>query len=120
MFSCLILFYTSFIQLLQTSPGLLESFHLNVPNETTFPVPHLLHFLCTKTVFTNCFYPNVISIRDNFKLKWKSLKSSFVKQCFTKHFFWGGRRRGGGGFTPCKAEQPLQGIELQEKEAQKC
>ena len=23
------------------------------------------------------------------------------------------------GFTPCKAEQPLQGIELQEKEAQK-
>ena len=23
------------------------------------------------------------------------------------------------GFTPCKAEQPLQGMELQEKEAQK-
>ena len=23
------------------------------------------------------------------------------------------------GFTPCKAEQPLRGIELQEKEAQK-
>ena len=23
------------------------------------------------------------------------------------------------GFTPCKAEQPLQGIELQEKETQK-
>ena len=23
------------------------------------------------------------------------------------------------GFTPCNAEQPLQGIELQEKEAQK-
>ena len=23
------------------------------------------------------------------------------------------------GFTPCKAEHPLQGIELQEKEAQK-
>ena len=23
------------------------------------------------------------------------------------------------GFTPCKAEQPLQGVELQEKEAQK-
>ena len=23
------------------------------------------------------------------------------------------------GFTPCKAEQPLQGLELQEKEAQK-
>ena len=23
------------------------------------------------------------------------------------------------GFTPCKAEQPLQGIELQEKEVQK-
>ena len=23
------------------------------------------------------------------------------------------------GFTPCKAEKPLQGIELQEKEAQK-
>ena len=23
------------------------------------------------------------------------------------------------GFTPCKAEQPLQGTELQEKEAQK-
>ena len=22
-------------------------------------------------------------------------------------------------FTPCKAEQPLQGVELQEKEAQK-
>ena len=23
------------------------------------------------------------------------------------------------GFTPCKAEQPLRGMELQEKEAQK-
>ena len=23
------------------------------------------------------------------------------------------------GFTPCKAEQPLEGIDLQEKEAQK-
>ena len=23
------------------------------------------------------------------------------------------------GFTPCKAEQPLQGVELQEKETQK-
>ena len=23
------------------------------------------------------------------------------------------------GFTPCKAEQPLQGMEIQEKEAQK-
>ena len=23
------------------------------------------------------------------------------------------------GFTPCKAEQPLRGVELQEKEAQK-
>ena len=49
-----------------------------------------------------------------------------------KSFFLGGGGGGGGGrwgvgvgkgvrgFTPCKAEQPLQDIELQEKEAQKC
>ena len=37
-----------------------------------------------------------------------------------KSFFLGGGGGGCGGFTPCKAEQPLQGIELQEKEAQKC
>ena len=24
------------------------------------------------------------------------------------------------GFTPCKTDQPLRGMELQEKEAQKC
>ena len=32
-----------------------------------------------------------------------------------KYFFFGGEER----FTPCKAEQPLQGMELQEKKAQK-
>ena len=48
-------------------------------------------------LFTNCFYPNVISIRDNFKLNWKSLKSSFVNQCFTNHFFFFGGGGGGGG-----------------------
>ena len=33
------------------------------------------------------------------------------KVCFSEE--------GWGGFTPCKAEQPLQGMELHEKEAQK-
>ena len=33
---------------------------------------------------------------------------------FVGHFF-----KKEVGFTPCKAEQPLQGVELQEKEAQK-
>ena len=35
---------------------------------------------------------------------------------FTKNFFFFFFKL---GFTPCKAEQPLQGMELQEKETQK-
>ena len=35
------------------------------------------------------------------------------KSCNSRDFFFK------LGFTPCKAEQPLQGMELQEKEAQK-
>ena len=33
--------------------------------------------------------------------------------------FFGGMEGDWGGITPCKAEQPLQGMEFQEKEAQK-
>ena len=36
---------------------------------------------------------------------------------WTVNFFFFGV--GGGGFTPCKAEEPLQSMELQEKETQK-
>ena len=41
------------------------------------------------------------------------------RNCF--FFFWKKKKKkgGGGGFTPCKAEQPLRGMELQEKESQK-
>ena len=38
---------------------------------------------------------------------------------FSVFFLGGGGERGGVGFTPCKAEQPLEGMGLQEKETQK-
>ena len=39
------------------------------------------------------------------------LRFSFIQKGLYFCFFW--------GFTPCKAEQPLQGMELHENEAQK-
>ena len=42
------------------------------------------------------------------------MQSHFEKKdCIRRFFFFQ------LGFTPCKAEEPLQGIELQEKETQK-
>ena len=43
----------------------------------------------------------------------KRLTKSFKRALLGRVFFFK------LGFTPCKAEQPLQGMELQEKEAQK-
>ena len=76
------------------------------------------------------FIPVMTSLSLEFLLTWSSVFSSsscilfvcsanffFIRtvdsllRLYTD-FFW-------LGFTPCKAEQPLQGMELQEKEAQK-
>ena len=42
----------------------------------------------------------------------KSNETAILQRCSMKFFFK-------LGFTPCKAEQPLQGMELQEKETHK-
>ena len=53
----------------------------------------------------------------------KVYKTSPTYQCFAKEcaglFYYYYYYFFQLGFTPCKAEQPLQGMELQEKEAQK-
>ena len=65
----------------------------NIPNY--FPIPISLFSFFFFLSFINFFYAKNI---------FKITKNPFFKKL---------------GFTPCKAEQPLQGMELQKKEAQK-
>ena len=63
-----------------------------------------------KKMIARSFEPGPYFYGSNFVTFISTLNFQVLqKPCFLKKM----------GFTPCKAEQPLQGMDLQEKEAQK-
>ena len=74
-----------------------------------------MHFpVCRKGYFTNLFLKNFGSLYERpYRFHGKKIRKYTWVRHSSCHFL---KKL---GFTPCKAEQPLQGMELQEKEAQK-